>query len=95
MSEQSIIYISTEPSNPQTVMHTAVLNYPDDGDVNGDGVLNVRDVLLLRLKTENISFPGDKASDFYKFAADLNFNGRLDYEDVQILRKMIVNSAAS
>ena len=85
----------SEPSYTDAAVKSAALSYPCDGDVNGDGVINARDVSLLRIKIENKSRSENKAvikESFYRFAADLNCDGRLDDEDIYILRKMIVNS---
>ena len=95
LSGKNIIYILSEPSYTDAAVKSAALSYPCDGDVNGDGVINARDVSLLRIKIENKSRSENKAvikESFYRFAADLNCDGRLDDEDIYILRKMIVNS---
>ena len=56
------------------------------GDVNGDGSVDMKDVLLLRK-----SIAGIEATPFDKAAADVNGDGSIDMKDVLMTRKYIAN----
>ena len=51
-------------------------------DINGDGEVNVLDSLFLARKIDSQVFDASK---------DLNEDGRLDSEDLQIVRNAVVN----
>ena len=55
------------------------------GDVNGDGAIDMKDVLLLRKFIANVGDPVDE------IAADANGDGAIDMKDVLLLRKFIAN----
>ena len=58
------------------------------GDLNGDGEIDVQDVIRLRKYISNPDFPDYQID---KEAADINKDGKINSTDVLLLRKMIVD----
>lgn len=55
------------------------------GDTNGDGELNMKDVLQLRRVVAGIVTP----SDFINVFADINSDGKINMKDILKLRRVI------
>ena len=58
------------------------------GDINGDGVLDIVDVVIARAYIVGNEYPADANID----AGDVNFDGVLDIVDVVIMRAAIINN---
>ena len=61
------------------------------GDANGDGVVNGRDVLLLRKYMANYNFDSETSSVEVSKGADANGDGVINGRDVLLLRKYMAN----
>jgi hypothetical protein len=60
---------------------------PNMGDANGDGVVNVADVV------EAVNAMNDKTSTKFKFSyADLNQKGKIDQTDIDIIVNLIYSN---
>ncbi len=57
-----------------------------NGDVNGDGIINIADVTV----TIDQLLGGSAESEFYFESADLNYNGRLDIGDITTLIDLLL-----
>lgn len=61
------------------------------GDVNGDGVVNAKDItILMRYISADIEFSAQE-----RLTADVNKDGDIDYIDICIIRKYLVNDIKS
>lgn len=61
------------------------------GDVNGDGKIDMKDVVLLRKYIVNYDYDTESSSVAVELGADANGDGKIDMKDVVLLRKYIVN----
>ena len=80
------------PTQPATQAPTQPVSNAKLGDVNGDGVVNVFDVCLLRSAVINVfagSFDGDKA------ASDVDQSGQVDIKDLEYLNKFVMKEISS
>ena len=66
-----------------SIVPAAALVTPLYGDANDDGVINMKDVLLLRKYLAGMTQELDKVN------ADANEDGSLDMKDVLIIRKYL------
>ena len=61
------------------------------GDANGDGRINIKDVVLLRKYIANFDFDTNTSSVDVEAGADANGDGLINMEDVVFIRKYIIN----
>lgn len=61
---------------------------PADGDVNGDGLFSVADIVLFRKWLLNI--PDSYFSNWW--AADFNYDGKLNVYDLTLMKKALLNN---
>ena len=73
------------PSSPITI--TLVKDAYQQGDVNGDGRVNVTDIRLIINKIFNRSLPAN----FIESACDMNGDGRINVTDIRLIINKIFN----
>ena len=61
------------------------------GDANGDGIINMKDVVLLRQYIANYDYDTNTSSVTVTPGADANGDSKIDMKDVVILRQYIAN----
>ena len=61
------------------------------GDTNGDGSIDMKDVVLLRKYMANYDYDTESSSEVVEPGADANGDGSIDMKDVVLLRKYLAN----
>ena len=61
------------------------------GDANGDGSIDMKDVVLLRKYMANYNYDTESSSEVVEPGADANGDGSIDMKDVVLLRKYLAN----
>ena len=56
------------------------------GDVNRDGIIDIRDLIALKKRIAG------KNTDDIKAVADLNKDGKIDFDDITMLKKMLIGA---
>jgi len=84
---KSLVVNATDTGGNSNTSVSIQLKVARNGDVNGDDVVNIRDVVRLR---NNITFPGNPAYALAStLAADVNGDGVIDRQDVNYLLNFI------
>ena len=71
-----------------TVSAAAAINY---GDANGDGVISIKDVTLLRRYIANFDDVTGTSTESVEAGADANGDGEISNKDIILIRKYIAN----
>ena len=87
--KKQIYYLVTDGKNIYFSLGSGEMkniSVDSDGDVNGDGKTNLLDIINLSLSIEKNDF-----SSVNKFCADMSGNAKIESEDLDILRGLLVN----
>lgn len=83
---RELIYYTEDVNDGAQGVSSCMPSYPEMGDINGDGAVNVRDILHL-----NLLLDGNIEEKYYKHSADFNFDGQIDENDLVALRGFAVD----